>query len=139
MFKKFYQYKIYPDGIIMNKNTIIKPDYSTNIPTVKLTLRGQRVRYRLPNLILCVWYDLNIEALKQDPVVYKDGDKHNNHISNLRFGKPDIKRRTVNDIEINEIKNIYHSNEDDTYVSYRDLANMYGVSVGTIYNIIKNK
>lgn len=147
-YKEFHGYKVYKNGDIQNKyGNSLSLCFKTNIPTVKISIEGHREHFRAPNLILCLWEGLDIEAFKTHSVVYKDGNKYNNHLYNLEFGETKANRTSLSLKEINEIKSIYYQNDTafpsnqyekgKNHVNYDDLAAMFNVSKGTIHNILK--
>ena len=69
-----------------------------------------------------------------------DGNKYNNHVSNLEFATPqEIKHAelgiTITDKDVEDIRQAYAAGD----TSYYKLAKQYNVSHGTIFRIVKKQ
>lgn len=147
---KLYGYEIYEDGTIISLSG--KPmAYSK---TIDLTINGKSRSVSYARIIYYAFhpdFDFNNHSYT---VKHKDKNIKNNHIDNLYITNEKIhlrgennKKSKLTDKEAEEIRRIYfkdkiensdkNKNNPFKKVSYRKLAEKYGVSHNLIKNIIK--
>ena len=117
IFKKFYNYDVYEDGKIFShyRDRFLKPDLTKlGYLQVSLTIDKKLVRYKVHRLVALLFLEENIE--NKPTVNHKDGDKLNNHYSNLEWAT--FKENNQHAID-NNLRNVAESNrkrwEDDDF------------------------
>ncbi len=86
MYKLFYKYYIYDDGRVYSLKTqkFLKPDYTSGYYQVTLFTNGLSKRYKVHRLVAFCF--CNPPDNYQELVVnHKDGNKTNNHYTNLEW------------------------------------------------------
>ena len=89
-----FRYEIAQDGTCRNVKSkhIMSPDWSSNgYGRYTFTIKGVKQKYLVHRLVLSAWGEIPEKYLKQQlgesdlQVNHIDGDKRNNHISNLEY------------------------------------------------------
>lgn len=110
IFKKFYNYDVYEDGKIFShyRNRFLKPDLTKlGYLQVSLTIDKKLIRYKVHRLVALLFLEENIE--NKLTVNHKDGNKLNNHYSNLEWAT--FKENNQHAID-NGLRNVAQSNSD---------------------------
>ena len=84
--KKFYNYLVYEDGSIYSfyRNKFLKPDITIhNYKQITLVIDGKRKRMKIHQIVAKLW--LGEPPVDKPMVNHKDGNKMNNHFSNLEY------------------------------------------------------
>lgn len=154
----FYQINEYGEIISKkaNKKLRFKTDkdgyYAVSLCINKLTgaKEHERKMFRVASLVLREFCGDPPSAMRSPTVEHKDGNKKNNHISNLCWMERDENSRTrkhtcpggkngsakLTEQQVVEIKKLLTSYND---LSLREIGELYGVHKSTISNIKRNK
>ena len=109
-FKKFYNYDIYEDGSIYShySNKFLKPDNVQGYLQCTLSINNNPKRYKCHRLVAMLFLDLPSNYVML-VVNHKDGNKLNNHYSNLEWCTYDYNNYHA---RINGLNNISKSNSE---------------------------
>lgn len=102
--KRFYNYLVYEDGSIYSlyKNRFLKPDITIHkYQQVTLVIDGKSERMRVHQLVAKLWLG---EPTKERPTVnHEDGNKMNNHYTNLEYASYYENNKHARDTGLNNI------------------------------------
>lgn len=161
--RAFYDYTIYENGEIVNKHghvmkqRVRKQKGQGARSEIKLTVNGKKKNFTVARLVYCVFNNIDpLELDKDQCVTFKDGDKLNIHIDNLKLvpradlihGSKHSAIAKLTEKEVQEIRSKYNSTKGNRpvnqydkgnkeYHSYRSLAKEYGVTHTLIKQIVE--
>lgn len=106
--KNFYNYDVYEDGTVFSHYTdkFLKGDNVFGYIQYTLSIEGKTQRYKAHRLVAMLFLDLP-DNYKELVVNHKDGNKSNNHYSNLEWCTYDYNNYHA---RINNLNNISESN-----------------------------
>ena len=167
MFKRFYNYRIYPDGKIyseISKKFLAHDITKIGYHQVTLFINCVPVRYKVHRLVALQFVD-NPDPLHKRHVNHVDGDKNNNHYSNLewvtvyennlharitglndirssnsnRWKNPDFRKRVSNNISKSKILSGCAKGSKNPNFRYRIVLNGVECSRKDLFDIVGDK
>jgi hypothetical protein len=144
--KKYFDYTIYENGIIVGKSgSVLNPTKTkAGYYVINMYVNKKKKRMYVHRIVALCYID-NPE--NKATVNHKDGDKSNNSVKNLEWlTQTDNAKHAwssglnnnsfkLNKNQVDEIKYLYNN----TKTSHRKLALKYSVTHAQIYNILNNK
>lgn len=136
--KEFYNYIVYDDGRVYSKykSRFLKPDIALGYEQYTLVVDGKPIRYKGHKLVAMMfvdgWYDGAI-------INHKDGNKRNNHYSNLEWCSYTENNKHARDTGLNPLKGESNGRSYKPYkyngimYSAIKLSEIIGVKAGTLY------
>lgn len=153
--KKFHQYRFFENGDVVNTKTnkSISKQLNKGSYEIKLTIDGSKKTYAFHRLYYFLFVKRFDLADKNICISIKDGNINNITADNLVLKNrkeivqgQNTKVAKLTDKQVEEIRSLYKGktcinqfDKDANYVSYKDLAEKYGVSKTSICRIIKGE
>lgn len=140
-------YEVSQDGQVrvISKGRILKPIRLNNYDYVTLYNKGKLKRVPVHRLVAEAWVT-NHDPETKTLVNHKNGDKLNNHYLNLEWSSPRDNAlhalatglsKNPRKLTMEQAETIRSKYSNNAKMTYRELAEEYGVSVPTIFHIVK--